>query len=572
MAGIQQLPQEVVKLMAAGEVIDSPAAVVRELVENAIDAQASRIVIDISSDPWRIQVTDNGQGLGIEDLRQAAIAHSTSKLLAKADLWNIRSLGFRGEALHSLSRLSRLTLCSRLQFGEAEGFCVACDRTGRPTRVTPVAMAPGTCITVEDLFYPMPTRQQAAPARPQQLRAIQQEIYALALCHPALTWQSRLDNRPWFTLWPGVSALQMLPQVLPRIQVTDFREICQPVALPDGAGTLYLLLGLPDRCHRRRSDSIFVALNGRPVQVADLTETVLTALRRSLPRDRYPVAFLQLQAQPHQIDWHRSPDKSRVYLQHLESWRAAIHQAIDHTLTAALPVPTDQAAPHRLSQLLRLAESTGEYRLDHKAGDEPASSADSPMETIPDASAGPSPLRLKALTQVHNRYILAEHPAGLCLIEQHIAHERVLYEQLCDRWEIVPLATPVVLSKLSETQVEQLQHIGLTVEPFGPDLWAVRSVPKPLANREDCAEALQELSLGADLDTALVATACRTAIRNGTPLTQDEMQRLINRWQRTRKPQTCPHGRPICLTLNESSLARYFRRSWVIGKSHGLEP
>lgn len=553
MAGIQPLPPDIIQLMAAGEVIDSPAAVVRELAENAIDARATRLVIEVRSHPWQIQLTDNGAGLAIEDLRQAATAHSTSKLSNKADLWNIHSLGFRGEALHSLSRLSRLTVCSRPQLEASSGFCMTCDRSGRATQVTPVAMAPGTRVRVEDLFYPMPSRQQVGAER-SQLRAIQQSIQHLALCHPSLTWQTLLDDRPWFTVWPGASALNVLPQVLRRLDVTDLRERQQTVTLPGAIGTLYLLMGLPDRCHRRRPDGLFTALNGRMVDLPDLTEQLLSALRRSLPRDRFPVVFLHLQAVPQHIDWHRAPDKSKVYLQHLDQWKTAVEDAIQQVLqTSQIERPLG-AGPQRLTQLLKLAEPGGQY------------------DAASEEEAAISPLSLKAIAQVHGRYILAEHPAGLCLIEQHIAHERVLYEELCDRWEIVELPVPLTLSKLTQRQVEQLQQIGLTVEPFGPDLWTVRTVPAPLRDRPDCEDALRELSQSGDLDSALVATACRTAIRNGTPLTPDAMQQILNAWQRTRKPQTCPHGRPICLTLNESSLARYFRRSWVIGKSHGLEP
>jgi DNA mismatch repair protein MutL len=343
--------------------------------------------------------------------------------------------------------------------------------------------------------------------------------------------------------------------VLQRIQVTDLRETRQAISLPEGDGQLYLLMGLPDRCHRHRPDGVFTALNGRMVQLPELAEHMLSNLRRSLPRDRFPVILLHLQAAPHQVDWHRSPDKSQVFLQHLAHWQGAIAQVIDQTLGASQVSLTAERAHQRLTQLLKLAEPGGQYRA----------AAD-------DDTQATSPLALRAIAQVHNRYILAEHPAGLCLIEQHIAHERVLYEELCDRWAIVPLATPIVLSALSPAQVEQLQRVGLIIEPFGPDLWAIRSIPAPLAERPDQADALTELSLGGDLDSALVATACRTAIRNGTPLDTDAMQGILNAWQRTRKPQTCPHGRPICLTLNESSLARYFRRSWVIGKSHGLEP
>jgi DNA mismatch repair protein MutL len=155
-------------------------------------------------------------------------------------------------------------------------------------------------------------------------------------------------------------------------------------------------------------------------------------------------------------------------------------------------------------------------------------------------------------------------------LEQHIAHERVLYERLSEDWEIVAVESPIILYQLSPAQVAQLQRINLDIEPFGEQLWAVRSVPAMLKTREDCAEALLELSLGGDLQTAQVAVACRSAIRNGTPMTLPEMQQLLDDWQRTRNPQTCPHGRPIYLSLEESALSRFFRRHWVIGKSHGF--
>jgi DNA mismatch repair protein MutL len=167
-------------------------------------------------------------------------------------------------------------------------------------------------------------------------------------------------------------------------------------------------------------------------------------------------------------------------------------------------------------------------------------------------------------------YILAEHPAGMWLVEQHIAHERVLFEQISDRWELVSLEPPLIVNQLIPAQVEQLQRIGLDIAPFGENLWAVRSLPKLLAERSDTLDAVRELSLGGDLETAQVAIACRSAIRNGTPLALTEMQSLLDQWQRTKNPHTCPHGRPIYLSLEESSLSKFFRRHWVIGKSHGI--
>ncbi|NEP07733.1 MAG: DNA mismatch repair protein MutL, partial [Okeania sp. SIO4D6] len=179
-------------------------------------------------------------------------------------------------------------------------------------------------------------------------------------------------------------------------------------------------------------------------------------------------------------------------------------------------------------------------------------------------------IELKAIAQLHNTYIVAEHPNGIWLIEQHIAHERVLYEKLCDAWEIIYLEPPIILHNLSSGQIEQLQRLNIEVEIFGDFLWAARTAPAILAKRNDCAEALIELSKGGDLESAKVATSCRSAIRNGTPLSLSEMQSLLNQWRLTRNPRTCPHGRPIYLSLEESALARFFRRHWVIGKSHGI--
>jgi DNA mismatch repair protein MutL len=164
---------------------------------------------------------------------------------------------------------------------------------------------------------------------------------------------------------------------------------------------------------------------------------------------------------------------------------------------------------------------------------------------------------------------VAEHPAGLWLVEQHIAHERVLYEQLCQDWQIVPI-TPLTLRNLTETQVQNLTLLGLSIEPFGTDLWILRTAPQCLGLRSDCIQALYELSHCTAPQPALVATACRSAIRNGQTLSLQEMQTLLDQWQQTQNPRTCPHGRPIYLRLDEQSLAKFFRRHWVIGTSHGI--
>ncbi|XHX81145.1 MAG: DNA mismatch repair endonuclease MutL [Stenomitos frigidus ULC029] len=588
-AGIAALPSDVVHLIAAGEVIDSLAAVVRELAENALDAGATRITIALSPEYWRIRVADNGSGMSLADLKQAAAPHSTSKIRSSQDLWQLTSLGFRGEALHSLAQLATLEILSRSSDAEA-GWRVTYDTQGAPLQVDPVAIAPGTVVIVDRLFGTWTARCQGLPPLAQQMRAVQTTIHQLALCHPHVTWQVRQNDRDWFQLWAGKTARHILPQILRDVHAGDLQEIMiavPPTLIPSyphtpTPSTLYLLLGLPDRCHRHRPDWVRVACNGRVVQMPELEQTMLSGLRQTVPRDRFPLCFVHLQVPPEQIDWNRHPAKSEIYLHHLADWRKQVASAIVQALRLSPIDLTDTLYSQRVGTLLKTAEAENGYGS--RTIQEPDARSQEPRtqesgkveeEDIHAASISSSPLTphsfpLKAIAQVHNTYILAEYPGGIWLIEQHIAHERVLYEQLCDRWQLVPLEPAMILPQLTVAQVEQLQRLGLEVEPFGEQVWMVRSAPALLAQREDCPAALLELSLGGDLQSAQVATACRSAIRNGTALTHQEMQSLLNQWQQTRNPRTCPHGRPICLTLEESSLSRFFRRHWVIGKSHGI--
>ncbi|WAL61443.1 DNA mismatch repair endonuclease MutL [Thermocoleostomius sinensis] len=567
---IQTLPTEVIHLMAAGEVIDSLAAVVRELAENALDAKATRIVVSVWLDQWRVRVVDNGVGIPLDDLHQAAVSHSTSKIRSSQDLWHVHSLGFRGEALHSLAQLADLEICSRCI--DADGWHVKYSAEGEVEAIETVAIAPGTVVTVSDLFGHWTARRQTPPPT-QQLRLIQSTIHHLALCHPQVTWQVQQGDRNWFSIGSGTTAQQILPQILRDVQPSDLQRVQVPLmqsSNSNAARALDLLMGLPDRCHRHRLDWVKVAINGRMVKCPELEQCIVSAFRHTLPRDRYPLCFVHLQVPPSEIDWNRHPAKAEIYLRSMSDWQQAIVEAIDQALRLGSVTLPDSAYATRVGHLIETAdrkvtEGAGQYRASSSKPPKPDTDAlsDSLASSLPPAS-------LKAVAQVHNMYILAEHPAGVWLVEQHIAHERVLYEQLCQRWELVALDPPLILHQLSAAQLEQLQRLGISVEPFGEQLWAVRSAPEPLAPRSDCADALLELSLGGNLDAALVATACRTAIRNGTPLSLSDMQDLLDRWQQTRHPRTCPHGRPIYLPLAETSLSRFFRRHWVIGKSHGI--
>lgn len=569
---IRTLPADVVYLIAAGEVIDSLAAAVRELVENALDARASRITISLWPSQWRVRVADNGIGMELPDLQEAAKPHSTSKISSCEDLWKITSLGFRGEALHSLAALACLEILSR-GAKSAEGWRVNYNSQGEAIAAVPAAIAPGTVVTVSDLFGTWEVRRQGLPSQSQQLQRIKATIEQIALCHPQVTWQVQQNDRDWFTISPGATARHILPQIVREVRLNDLHQMSVEVPskgaenpqskIEHRNSKIQLLLGLPDKCHRHRPDWVRVAMNGRMVKSPELEQTILGATVRTLPRDRYPICFLHLQICPSQIDWNRHPAKAEIYLHQLSYWQEQVTGVIEQALHLNVEVNERSPLASRVGTLLKAAEAKVAYGVSRSIQPTPDSKAATNAREI-------GLIELRAVAQVHNTYIVAEHAAGVWLVEQHIAHERVLYEQLCDRWQIVPLEPPAILNDLSPARVEQLQRIGLDVEPFGEQLWAVRTAPAILRGRSDCPDALKELACGGDLQAAQVAVACRTAIRNGTQLTLIEMQTLLEQWQRTRHPRTCPHGRPIYLSLEESSLARFFRRHWVIGKSHGI--
>ena len=563
---IQTLPEEVIDLIAAGEVIDSLAAVIRELVENALDAGANRVAIAVDPQSWQVEVRDNGKGMSLEDLRICIQPHSTSKIRTCKDLWQITSLGFRGEALHSIARVADLTICSRTRNQlEPIGWKVAYSE-GQAAGESAIAIAPGTIVTVSNLFAKIPVRRRGLPPFPQQLKAIQKLIYQIALCHPQTTWQIKQNRNSWFNISPGTTAKDVLPQLLRKVSSSDVEyvkvEISTPSKTESILSTLELIIGLPDRCHRHRADWVKVSVNKRLVRSPELEQTILNSMAKTLPRDRYPVCFVHLHTCPSQIDWNRHPAKTEIYLHSLPYWQSEVAKAIAQALKLNNSHLPDGVGDRRIGQMLKVAESSGKYQIDRQLTGDLVSG----VFSKPKINA----LKLKAVAQVNKTYIVAEHPSGVWLVEQHIAHERVLYEQLQDCWELVSLTSPITLEYLKSRQLEQLQKLSIDIQLFGDNIWAVRNAPKALAERDDCADALIELSWGGDLRSAQVATACRSAIRNGTNLNIEEMQNLLDLWQATRNPRTCPHGRPIYLSLEESSLSRFFRRHWVIGKSHGI--
>ncbi len=531
MSKIQPLNPERIARMAAGEVIDSLGAALRELLENALDAQATRIQVEIWPSRWQVRVADNGQGIPASELDQVARRHTTSKL-------DGCSLGFRGEALHSLARLGSLTIQTR-HADDAHGWLAAYNRQGELAHQQPAATALGTVVTVGDLFADWPLRRRGVPSIPPLLTLVQNA----ALAHPWVSWQVHQEGQLLLSLWPGKSLQDLLLQVLPQLDLSDLRY----QRIQEGDSDWEVVLGLPDRLHRPRPDWIRVAVNGRFVQMPDWQRLIQSVFHHTLPRQRYPLVVVHLRLPSEQVDWNRHPAKSELYLENLTARQEQLRQH----LHALLQSGSEQAS-RRSVHLIRASEAKSIYRV--------SPSPQSPA--LPAAGCSLPPL--KALAQLHRVYILAEHPQGLWLVEQHLAHERVRYEYIQRHWQPVELETPVMLEGLSSQAVEQLEQLGLEPEPFGPNTYLVRRVPLALWSEDpkEIQGSLRELSRCADLEAAQVAVACRGALRNGIPLALEQMQQLLEAWQRTANPHTCPHGRPVYLALAEKDLARHFRRRW----------
>ncbi|MDD1468450.1 DNA mismatch repair endonuclease MutL, partial [Dolichospermum sp. ST_sed5] len=390
---IQALPTEVVYLITAGEVIDSLVAVVRELVENSLDAGATRIVVSLCPQLWRVRVADNGCGMNLDDLQQAATAHSTSKIHSSADLWKINSLGFRGEALHSLTTLADLEVLSR-PLGGNEGWRVNYNNEGEVTQVDFAAIAPGTVVTVNNLFANCAARRQGLPSTNQQLKAVQRIIHQIALCHPHVNYQVWQNDKEWFTICPAPSGGKLIPQILPQVRQDDLHEVNLEIPNLENS-SLYLVIGLPDRCHRHRPDWVKVAINGRMIKSPELEQTIFSAFHKTLPRDRYPVCFLHLTISPDQINWNRNPAKTEIYLHELSFWQEQITEAINKSLRISETNIKESVQTTRVSNLLKVAESKGEYNFNSQSSQNSQNQENQNY--------------LKAVAQVSNTYIVAEH-------------------------------------------------------------------------------------------------------------------------------------------------------------------
>ena len=591
---IRLLSPEVASQIAAGEVIERPASVVKELLENSLDAGARSIVITIvESGKKLIEVADDGSGIPSAELELAVARHATSKLARSDELFSISTLGFRGEALASIGSVSRMTVTSRVA-NEQEGARLRVEG-GIAGTLTKVGAPVGTTIRVEDLFYNVPARLKFLKSDTTERRATDNLITRYALAYPekrfrlsdgknvVLQTSGDGDRRAILAALYGVDVAKQMLEVMAEEEGLRLTGFISPTSLT--------------RSNRRE---ITFFINGRWVHDVALSAALLQAYHTLLMVGRYPLTALFLEIPPAEVDVNVHPAKAEVRFREQDKIFSFVQRAVRRALLAYSPVPN--VAPS-LWGTTRTVPSDQPYHtgLDWKiAHDEPLTeSRDSRLETIDQkletnlqspisSQSSPSPVSapqsriplLRLVGQIGATYLVAEGPDGLYLVDQHAAHERVLFEKLMAQHTmrnipsqalLAPIAVtlPPPSANLLITQLPLLNHFGFDVEEFGPNTFQVRAMPA-LFMGSDPASALRalvedfeedEAPLQNEIEAKLAARVCkRMAVKGGQALSNEEQRALLIDLEACDSPRTCPHGRPTMIHLSVDLLERQFGR------------
>jgi DNA mismatch repair protein MutL len=585
---IRILDEQVVAQIAAGEVVERPASVVKELIENALDAGAKNIAVQTVGDgSARIQVTDDGSGIKADEVELAFARHATSKLETADDLFQIRTLGFRGEALASIASVSHTTISTRHHSDEIgtllrlEGGTIVQRRSaGIPT---------GTTLIVENLFYNTPARLKFLKKELTEKRQIAAVVARYAMAYPGVKFLLEQDGRESFRTTGSGELIDVIFVALGLDQIRHMLPV-------DDRNEDISVKGYTSSPSLNRSDRSRITLfvNGRWIQDTSLAHAVVQAYHTLLMTGRYPVSVLMIEMPPDQVDVNVHPTKAEVRFRDQDRVFSALQRAVRRAVIDQAHTPS-----LRLSQPARsqrpLWETSGriiETQIEMPLGlpdpgrypQHRADETDADPTAIPFGLGAPEKPRtlpiLRVVGQVAATYIVAEGPAGLYLIDQHAAHERILYEQFLDEHDRKGLIAQYTLAaqtiqvsaeeeRLLEEHLDILSDIGLVIEPFGPGVFVVRSVPAMLADAdivETLALIIDDLETGRSpgreaLEAIIIRRVCKqAAIKAGQILTFDQMQTLIRQLERCRSPLTCPHGRPTLIHLSAEQLAREFGR------------
>lgn len=594
MSKIIQLDKNLINQIAAGEVIERPASVVKELVENSIDAGATRINISIENECRNIRVADNGSGIEADDIMLAFSKHATSKIKNTEDLYNIHTLGFRGEALASIISISKVFCTTKTKEADS-GIRVECQNS--EVKSTKTGCSDGTIMDIRDLFYNVPARLKFLKSEKTEFSYISDLIATLAIANPDISFEL-IHNGKSVLKTIGKGGLQ---SVIGNLFSKDVTENMKDVLKTDKISKLQIsgCISIPSFTRSNKKD-YYLYVNNRSVKCPVFQKAIDTAYRNTMPQGKYPFVVLKLELPPEDVDVNVHPTKKEVRYKNTNQIfnfiMTAVTGVLSNTVTVEQPskfsVPVQNIEENKVVSFSNY--NSGQLAFDNKGDEEifvtkqeiVSSDVFKPNKTvsnkplfhqrefIPQKITSELRKEETIIGQYKKTYILIEREGGLEIVDQHIAEERYIYEKL--KSETHPSSQLLFISDVLEVSPEEMEILkenkihyekyGYGIEFLNDKEITFKKLPSAIAGmnaKEILADLLENLhgDVNGIEEKILIMTSCKSAVKANTPLNLFQMQEIIKNWRTCEKPYTCPHGRPISKILKHDEIAKFFMRN-----------
>ena len=587
MGRIKQLSVNLINQIAAGEVIERPASVVKELVENSIDAGATRIEITISNECRDIRIADNGSGIHPDDIQLAFTKHATSKLTDEESLFNIDTLGFRGEALASIISIARVSCTTRTKDFD---YGTKVESENSVVKSSKIGCAQGTIMEVKDLFFNQPARLKFLKNQKTEFSYIQELVQSLAISHPQIAFILKNNGSDVIATTQNADLLTRITQIYPANIISELKEVRKTDVLTGISITGYVSVPSYTRSSKK---SIYTFVNSRTVKCPILLKAIDIAYKNMLPNGRYPFVVINIDINPNEIDVNAHPTKREIRYktpnQIFNFVQSAVSYALSNLKVDIAPIiekeskviPFSKQTPDfgSYKEEENVPEPVFPIRVERKIEDKPIVEEIVQQKKMEIEFDTPSKLKqVNVIGQFKNTYILVENEDNLELIDQHIAQERYIYEKLKNQKEVASqlLIISDVLDiepndiDILEEAKEHLARFGYQIEKVSDNQIIFRKIPQVLSQvkpKDILAELLENLkhSQENDLDTTeeriLITTSCKASVKAGERLTLWQMEEIVRNLRSTKNPYTCPHGRPISHFISHKEVASFFDRN-----------
>ena len=585
MGRIIQLSKNVINQIAAGEVIERPFSVVKELVENSVDAGATRVSIEISNECRNIRVADNGSGIHPDDILLAFSKHATSKIETGEDLYSVKTLGFRGEALASIISISKLTCITRTKDFDM-GFKVECENS--EVKQSKTGCAIGTIMEIRDLFYNLPARLKFLKSPKTEFSYINELVQSLALIHTHVSFELKNNGKTIIKTTGQNDTKTAVKEVFSEETAKNLKEVLKTDKLSNLKISGYV--STPDYTRSSKKD-YYMYVNSRAVKCPVFQKSIDTVYKNLTGTGKYPFIILNLEIPPEEVDVNVHPTKKEVRYKNTNQIFNFIYSAIDDALTRTIEKPEPKIVSqslHHKEEEMYIEEGTDISSI-FKAPSKTDSEIVKPeikKQTSSFEKSNIAPIQTQFIQtnqvqeeeniigQYKKTYILIEHDYGLEIVDQHIAEERYIYEQLkksknidcqllfiSDVLEVSPTDKEIL-----ETNKDKLQKFGYEIDFISDHEIIFRKVPQILSKispKEILTDILEHISGNIDNieEQILITTSCKAAVKANTYLNHFQMQEIIKNWRGCEKPYTCPHGRPISHVIEHKDIANFFERN-----------